>query len=84
MVTGDFKLTAEAIAKQVGILSSQTVHSFDEMKQQQSFYDHVATLPKTDLKPVEEEEQCHGLVLDGKDVLCMTEGDWDVLCKYYS
>eukprot|EP00834_Sanchytrium_tribonematis_P004790 NODE_255_length_11697_cov_0.569495.p1 type:complete len:752 gc:universal NODE_255_length_11697_cov_0.569495:8660-10915(+) len=85
MVTGDFQLTAEAIAKQVGILTAKTIHSFSDLlsKRNKSAYLLAKDMVPSDMKPSEDDEAL-ALILNGSDLLKMTKEDWDVVCTCYS
>ena len=83
MVTGDFRLTAEAIAKQVGILTAKTVHSLDQMQKNSDAYLLTKGMAETDMKPKDDDELL-GLVLNGSDLLEMSKEDWDVVNTCYS
>lgn len=76
MVTGDFKLTAQAIAKSCGILSETEK------------VDTVADLPRSALPSVPGVEgftslgQGTGLVVSGPEILGLSEHQWDAITKY--
>ncbi|KAF2225003.1 hypothetical protein BDZ85DRAFT_233323 [Elsinoe ampelina] len=80
MVTGDFKLTAQAIAQQCGIL---TVHGSD--------IDDVSCLSTDDLNfpaaGIKEEvgsleENPKAIVINGPDIPTLDESQWDRVCSY--
>lgn len=75
MVTGDFSLTAEAIASQIGIVTRRT--------------DRIADFADKDryaqLESVKDDRLAFidaSLVVEGKEITNLQEADWDVLCKY--
>ncbi|KAF4554176.1 E1-E2 ATPase-like protein 6 [Elsinoe fawcettii] len=80
MVTGDFKLTAQAIAQQCGIL---TVHGSD--------IDDVSCLSTDDLNMhaagIKEEvasleDHPRAIVINGPDIPTLDESQWDRVCSY--
>lgn len=70
MVTGDFGLTAAAIARDVGIFTGTAEP------------DTVADL--VDLKVDEDENICsrQSLLVDGSQISSLTKEDWDAICQY--
>lgn len=76
MVTGDFKLTAQAIARSCGILPSTEK------------VDSVADLPRSALPSVPGVEgfttlgQGKGLVVSGPEILGLSEHQWDLISQY--
>eukprot|EP00835_Amoeboradix_gromovi_P004817 NODE_403_length_9316_cov_0.901269.p1 type:complete len:814 gc:universal NODE_403_length_9316_cov_0.901269:3921-6362(+) len=86
MVTGDFKLTAESIAKQVGILTNNQIDNLKEMQQQLDLYTELQDISLCDMKP-DNFVELHGsksLILNGSELLEMSGRDWDVCCSYYN
>jgi sodium/potassium-transporting ATPase subunit alpha len=82
MVTGDFKLTAESIARKVGIVTALLVDSLESMRQRKDLYEQAAKMTVTEMKPIDD-VSFNGLVMDGKDVLLLEKQDWDVVFSYY-
>lgn len=77
MVTGDFKLTAQAIAKSCGILAPNEI------------IDTVADLPAAPSlsdQSIEESKSSHlaglGLVISGPEIMGLSEHQWDLITKY--
>jgi sodium/potassium-transporting ATPase subunit alpha len=66
MVTGDFKLTAQAIAEECGILSDQ------------SMVDDVNALSRES----KEGFHLRSIVLSGPELLTLNENQWNQLCEY--
>ncbi|KAF2157518.1 putative H /K ATPase alpha subunit [Myriangium duriaei CBS 260.36] len=75
MVTGDFRLTAQAIATQCGILTSGQI-------------DDVSCLSTDDLSSSEgsvaNEKETHtrSLVVNGPEIPTLTDAQWDICCRY--
>jgi sodium/potassium-transporting ATPase subunit alpha len=68
MVTGDFKLTAQAIAVECGIITlpPENVHDISALQGQKSLVDNPA----------------RSIVLSGPDMMALSDDQWDTLCKY--
>jgi len=82
MVTGDFKLTALAIAKQVGIISQEKVDTVVEMRSSQYARSFVNRPPST-IKPVDDSDAgLHALVITGSDIMTFSSEDWDMVAGY--
>ncbi|KAG6826073.1 hypothetical protein H0H92_001227 [Tricholoma furcatifolium] len=79
MVTGDFGLTAAAIGKQVGIITGNAEpDSFMDVTKQ------MHELPEGELPSCRNPDNRiqRSLVLEGKDLLQLTERHWDVVTRY--
>ncbi|PWN51634.1 K, P-type ATPase [Violaceomyces palustris] len=74
MVTGDFQLTAEAIARQCGIVTSEKVHHFDSLS--------TSELPPYDFMADNESREQRALSLTGSDLMRMDEAAWEQACRY--
>ncbi|KAN0065286.1 hypothetical protein ACQY0O_001121 [Thecaphora frezii] len=75
MVTGDFQLTAEAIARQCGIVTAEKVERFEELGR--------AELREYDAYEEREEGRAmRALSLTGGDVMRMGEAEWEQCCRY--
>ncbi|KAI0091380.1 calcium ATPase transmembrane domain M-containing protein [Irpex rosettiformis] len=94
MVTGDFKLTALAIARQVGIVTQEKVDSLSDLRSSHSshpFYsapsslssDKHTPIPFHDMKP-SDDDAIRALLLTGDDVETLTESDWNVVIGVYT
>jgi sodium/potassium-transporting ATPase subunit alpha len=80
MVTGDFGLTAAAIAKQIGIITGRAEpHSLTDVIRQTKEVGGQATFPSS-RDP--ERRISSSLVLEGKDLLHLTEANWDTVSRY--
>lgn len=75
MVTGDFSLTAEAIAAQIGIVTRRTDRIADFTAKDR--YNQFETVKNDRLAFID-----GSLVVEGKEINALEERDWDVLCKY--
>ncbi|KAL6299303.1 calcium ATPase transmembrane domain M-containing protein [Sparassis latifolia] len=82
MVTGDFKLTALAIAKQVGIITTEKVDSLQQMRTSDSAQRFIS-LPAPRIKPGED-DPIRALVLTGEDVESLTAEDWNMVVGNYT
>ncbi|KAF8968636.1 hypothetical protein BDZ97DRAFT_1799384 [Flammula alnicola] len=80
LVTGDFGLTAAAIAKQIGIITGRDEpRSLLDVIRQTKEAGGEATFPSS-RNP---ETRIHsGLVLEGKDLRQLTEANWDTVSRY--
>ncbi|KAH8819371.1 putative Na/K ATPase alpha 1 subunit [Xylogone sp. PMI_703] len=79
MVTGDFGLTAAAIAHDIGIFSSttSTPDTIDSIKNQQN----SGRSEGKELSATGDREQT-SLLLEGPDISKLDEDDWDIVCGY--
>ena len=66
MVTGDFKLTAQAIAEECGIISNSAI------------VDDVGALARE----AKEYSSRRSIVLSGPELITLNEYQWDQLCQY--
>ncbi|KAG0699620.1 hypothetical protein DFH29DRAFT_936038 [Suillus ampliporus] len=82
MVTGDFKLTAVAIARQVGIITQHHVDTIDDIRAASS-EKHLANIPLPAIKP-SDDDPIRALVLTGEDVGALTSLDWHVIVGKYT
>ncbi|KAF9898381.1 hypothetical protein BX616_004104 [Lobosporangium transversale] len=88
MVTGDFGLTAAAIAKQIGLFTGDA---------DPDTYEHIMDPSRKNIganapEPLEEDgryetgrpqyREGSSLVLTGSDLLRMSPGEWDLVCAY--
>ena len=75
MVTGDFSLTAEAIAAQIGIVTRRTDRIADFADKDR--YAQYEMVNDDRLAFIDA-----SLVVEGRDIVNLEQRDWDVLCKY--
>ncbi|KAG1773388.1 hypothetical protein EV702DRAFT_1181140 [Suillus placidus] len=76
MVTGDFKLTAVAIARQ------HSVDTIDDVKAASS-EKHLTDVPLPSIKP-SDDDPIRALVLTGEDVSALTPFDWHIIVGQYT
>ncbi|KIK38617.1 hypothetical protein CY34DRAFT_809174 [Suillus luteus UH-Slu-Lm8-n1] len=81
MVTGDFKLTAIAIARQVGIITQHAVDTIQDVRAAAS--EKVAPKDYYLIKP-SDDDPIRSLVLTGEDVASLTSFDWNVIVGSYT
>ncbi|KAG1826819.1 calcium ATPase transmembrane domain M-containing protein [Suillus subaureus] len=81
MVTGDFKLTALAIARQVGIITQHVVDTIQDVRAAAS--EKVSPKDYCLSKPSDDDPIC-SLVLTGEDVASLTSFDWNVVVGAYT
>ncbi|KIJ37215.1 hypothetical protein M422DRAFT_232002 [Sphaerobolus stellatus SS14] len=85
MVTGDFMLTAVAIAKQVGIITQERYDTVKELRLQRKL-DYKLDTPSrllSDMKP-SADDPIKSLVLTGDDLVELTAIDWNSILTNYS
>lgn len=75
MVTGDFSLTAAAIAKNIGIITGEAEP--DDISSL-----HAARATSSDASPAEKSSILRSLVLEGAQLAGLDQGDWDIICNY--
>lgn len=79
MVTGDFGLTATAIARQIGIINSNAEpDSFGEMNQRMN---RMLSGPLPSCRDPANRIQ-RSIVLEGKDLVMLVESHWDIITRY--
>ena len=81
MVTGDYSLTAESIARQCGILTTNKVDSIDDIIKT----DTDGIMIRRDLDSEEDDYQINvnSLVLTGKDLSTkLSSKHWDAIANY--
>ncbi|KAG1877646.1 hypothetical protein DFJ58DRAFT_752076 [Suillus subalutaceus] len=81
MVTGDFKLTALAIARQVGIITQRAVDTIQDVRAAAS--EKVPPKYYYLAKP-SDDDPIRSLVLTGEDVASLTSFDWNVIVGAYT
>lgn len=70
MITGDFGLTAAAIARQVGIFTTKRDP------------DNFENIVNSNIDPSELENVTGSLLLTGRDLLKLGDREWDQVCRY--
>ncbi|KAG0031325.1 hypothetical protein BGZ82_007028 [Podila clonocystis] len=88
MVTGDFGLTAAAIARQIGLFASnREPHTYDDIMDPKKNKESVSTESLEDGLGEYEVgrprfHEGSSLVLTGSDLAKMSPGEWDLVCAY--
>jgi sodium/potassium-transporting ATPase subunit alpha len=80
MVTGDFKLTAGAIAADCGIIT-QPIEKVDDVTNLAFSEDYLSSAGIKETGSFDT-DRSHAIVLSGKDLETLDESQWDKLCKY--
>jgi sodium/potassium-transporting ATPase subunit alpha len=80
MVTGDFKLTASAIAAECGIITQDPKHIDDVTCL--AFDDDYLDAAGIHEEKQFHQERTHSLVLSGSDIETLDESQWDKVAKY--
>lgn len=86
MVTGDFALTAQAIATECGIITNPTAAVQDASALSRNPVAHPSELNKVTGKVVrfDSESAPTSIVLTGSDLMAMNESQWDQLVNNFS
>jgi sodium/potassium-transporting ATPase subunit alpha len=80
MVTGDFRLTAAAIARECGIVT-QPSDSVDDVANLAFEDDYLDAAGINEKKSFESDHHC-SIVLSGFDLDSLDDSQWDKLCRY--
>ncbi|KAJ3319401.1 hypothetical protein HDV06_006354 [Boothiomyces sp. JEL0866] len=83
MVTGDFELTAFAIAKQVGIVTTNQAYYIDDLPKLKKGYPLSTSLKAFDYRPNPNDSN-RSIVVNGKDVPNLSEDDWNFIATFFS
>ncbi|KAG4071147.1 hypothetical protein HA402_003279 [Bradysia odoriphaga] len=70
MITGDFGLTAAAIAREIGIFTTEKDP------------DNFESISNTNIASLDLEQMTGSLLLTGSDLLKLGDREWDVVCRY--
>ncbi|KAI8908995.1 calcium ATPase transmembrane domain M-containing protein [Gorgonomyces haynaldii] len=81
MVTGDFELTAVAIAKQVGIVTCEQLSHYQDMRTSMKAHP-LGDLKLYEMKP--DDHTSRAVVINGKELIDMTDAEWDYCATTYS
>ncbi|RKO85268.1 HAD-like domain-containing protein [Blyttiomyces helicus] len=82
MVTGDFKLTAVAIAQQVGIVTTSRTHTLEELRGQTAAFERFGSAAPPAVKPTED-DPIYSLIVEGAEIPSITAQEWNVIVGYY-
>lgn len=80
MVTGDFKLTAGAIAAECGIITQdvQRIHDVTNLAFEDDYLEAAGIVKEKRFG----EDQKHSLILSGSDIETLLQSQWDKLAQY--
>ena len=80
MVTGDFKLTAGAIAAECGIITQdpKRIHDVTNLAFEDDYLESAGIAEE---KPFHEDRK-RSLILSGSDIETLDQSQWDKLAKY--
>ncbi|KAK4927905.1 hypothetical protein LTR49_005327 [Elasticomyces elasticus] len=81
MVTGDFKLTAAAIAAECGIIT-QSQKFIDDVTNLAFDEDYLESAGIKEKTPSAESDRIHSIVMSGADLETLDDSQWDKLCRY--
>jgi len=82
MVTGDFKLTAVAIAKQVNLVTQEKIETLADVRNLKATGAYANMKPQN-MKPTED-DPIRALILTGDDINTLAADDWDVVVGAYT
>lgn len=80
MVTGDFRLTASAIAAECGIFTvpHSSVHDVTNLAFDDEYLEHVGIKEVSSINST----TTKSLVLSGSDIDTLDDHQWDLICSY--
>ncbi|KAK3067368.1 hypothetical protein LTR53_015804 [Teratosphaeriaceae sp. CCFEE 6253] len=81
MVTGDFKLTAAAIAVECGIITQSPKH-IDDVTSLAFDEEYLESAGIKETASPFDSERTHAIVLSGRDLETLDDSQWDKLCRY--
>ncbi|KAK5686981.1 hypothetical protein LTS10_001117 [Elasticomyces elasticus] len=81
MVTGDFKLTAAAVAVECGIIT-QSPKFIDDVTNLAFDEDYLESAGIKEKTPSAESDRIHSIVMSGADLETLDDSQWDKLCRY--
>ncbi|RKO93204.1 hypothetical protein BDK51DRAFT_1972, partial [Blyttiomyces helicus] len=83
MVTGDFKLTAVAIAQQVGIITTSATDTLSVMRTNRAAaFTRFANAAAPTVKP-SDDDPIYSLVVEGSEIAGITTEEWNVIIGFY-
>ena len=81
MVTGDFSITAAAIAKEIGIFTTDSYDTASTMIERHTLMTKYASQQILS-EPHQQEVRLQSLMLTGADLLELSEPDWRIVTQY--
>jgi len=85
MVTGDFKLTAQAIAIECGIITNPAseIHGLSMLSRNAVEVKAVnPTVSEKDSLDTSEERRARSITLSGPELITLNDNQWNQLCEY--
>ncbi|KAF7289881.1 Calcium ATPase transmembrane domain M-containing protein [Mycena indigotica] len=82
MVTGDFKLTAVAIAKQIGLVTVERLDTIDDMRSSELAKRYINCPPP--LIAPNDDDGDRALVVTGAEIATLEPADWDMIAGCYT
>ena len=86
MVTGDFALTAQAIAAECGIITnpSNMIKGISALSRDDAVSSIQSIDEETNEKAVDvsHSRSCRSIVLSGPELITLNENQWEQLCRY--
>jgi sodium/potassium-transporting ATPase subunit alpha len=97
MVTGDFPITAAAIAREIGIFTSAVPHTIKDLDPSKNmdqvvkyspkaFYSHSTDIESNDdtisMEKGDCDSSCKSLLLSGMEMITLNDAQWEQVCQY--
>ncbi|RKO89030.1 HAD-like domain-containing protein, partial [Blyttiomyces helicus] len=83
MVTGDFRLTAVAIAKQIGIITTESVDTIDTMRTDKASFERLGGAKPHECKP-RHDAAVRSIVIVGSELDSISKEEWNVIAGKYT
>ncbi|KAJ3269383.1 hypothetical protein HDV01_001458 [Terramyces sp. JEL0728] len=83
MVTGDFELTAVAIAQQVGIVTTENIKRISDLPRLQKEFPLSPNAPLHQFKP-SADDPVRAIIVNGKELESLAETDWNFIAWHFN